>query len=269
MDRLKDKVAFITGSSSGIGRAIALSYAKEGAKVVCADLVRTPDERGFEDDKTPTDELIEKMGGESLFVECNIANEESDQKAVEDAVKRFGKIDVVVCNAGIYRFGACVADMPTELLDECWNINLKGNWHLIKAVLNYWLDNGSKGNFVVTCSSSALVPYPAQSAYNISKAAVAMLTRCVALEYGRDGIRANGICPTTVQTALAAVTCRTEKLANGIKSRNPLGRLGVPQDVANLAVFLGSDESSWMNGDLIALDGGETMGNIQMKDMGI
>jgi len=264
---MEGKVAIITGSSSGIGRAIALAYAREGAKVVCSARRRVPTEKEPDPDKRPTDEIITSNGGDAIFIPCDVTDETQVKKLVKGAVDKYGQIDVLVCNAGVWLGDGPLHLASMEYLDKCLDVNLKGMWYCCQQVLATMLHDNNGGSIICIGSSASLNPYPVQACYCVSKAACAMLTKCIALEYGCLGIRSNAICPTNVNTAINADTTQTKR--ERFSSRIPLGRYGEPNEVADIAVFLGSGESAFVNGALIAADGGETIGNLQMGDFGL
>lgn len=260
MLRLKDKVAIITGSSSGFGRAIALKFASEGARVVCSDIKREADIKGFEKDiGVPTDEVIRKAGGEAVFVKCDVTKLSEVKALVEGAVDKYGRIDIMVNNAGIYRGGMLVHEFSEEALDLCYEVNVKGTFFGAQEAIKQFLKQGDGGNIINIVSTAGLQGHPRQSVYNTSKGAAANLTRCLAIEYGRDKIRVNGICPTYCKTALTRELYDNKEFEKTFADSVPLGRWGTAEDVANLAVFLASDESDYIHGDLIRLDGGETL----------
>ena len=260
MERLKDKVAIITGSSSGFGRAIAVKFSMEGAKVVCSDIKREPDIRGFEENKNiSTDELILRSGREAIFVKCDVTKLGEVKSLIEAAVNKYGKIDIIVNNAGIYRGGKLAHEFSEEDLDLCYQVNVKGTFFCAQEAIKQFLKQGKGGNIINIVSTAGLQGHPRQSVYNTSKGAVANLTRCLAIEYGRNKIRVNGICPTYCVTALTRDLYDNEEFRKNFEKSIPLGRWGTAEDVANLALFLASDESDYIHGDLIRLDGGETL----------
>jgi len=260
MQRLKDKVAIITGSSSGFGRAIAEKFAVEGAKVVCSDIRKDPNPQGFEDDITvPTHQVIQKRGGEAILVECDVSKADQVKNLIKDAVDNFGKLDIMVNNAGVYRVGKLFHEFTEEDLDACYNVNVKGMFFGSQEAVKQFLKQGKGGNIINIISVAGLGGYPRQAVYNISKAAAANLTNSLAIEYGREGIRVNGICPTYCKTSMTREVYADKEFAKAFAERIPLGRWGEAKDVADLAVFLASDESEFIHGDLIRVDGGERL----------
>lgn len=267
MGRLEGKNAIVVGSSSGLGRGIALIYAREGAKVVCCDTRRETIDADVDTDRRATVDVINASGGDAIYVQCDISKENEVINLINTSVAKYGHIDIVVCNAGVYRAGGNIRDLPSEYYDICYQTNVKGTTMVCKYALAHMTKEKIKGAFVMTCSSSGLNPYPNQAPYSMSKAAVAMLTQSLALEFGPYGIRANAICPSNTRTAMLKNV--DPKILEMFVKRVPMQRLGEIEDIANLALFLGSDESSWISGDLIAIDGGETLSNIQSMDYGI
>jgi NAD(P)-dependent dehydrogenase (short-subunit alcohol dehydrogenase family) len=259
MQRLKNKVAIITGSSSGFGRAIALRFGEEGARVVCADLVEKPNPQGFEDDvTTPTHEKIIQGGGEAVFVRCDVTSLDQVKALVKAATDAFGKLDVMVNNAGVVRGGKLFHEFTEDDLDACYRVNVKGTFFCSQEAVKHFLKQGS-GNVINIVSTAGLGGYPRQAPYNISKAAAANLTNSLAIEYGRSGIRVNGICPTFCKTSMAREIYSDDVFAKAIAESIPLGRWGEARDVASMAVFLASDESEFIHGTLIPVDGGERL----------
>ena len=260
MQRLKDKVAIVTGSSSGFGRAIALKFADEGARVVCSDVVKNPSPQGFEDDlTTPTHEKIQLAGGVAIFVTCDVTIAEQVQDLVKAAIDRFGKLDIMVNNAGVVRGGKLFHEFTEEDLNACYKVNVKGTFFGSQEAGKQFLKQGNGGRIINIISTAGLGGYPRQSVYNISKAAAANLTNSLAIEYGRNGIRVNGICPTFCKTSMAREIYSDPGFAKAIAESIPLGRWGEAKDVANMAVFLASDESEFIHGTLIPVDGGERL----------
>ena len=260
MKRLEGKVAIITGSSSGFGRAIALKFAAEGAKVVCSDIKKEADNKGFETDiSMPTDVAICEAGGEALYVKCDVTRLKDVKFLVKAAVDMFGQLDIIVNNAGIFRGGKKVHEFTEEDLDACYNLNVKGTFFGAQEAVKQFLKQGKGGNIINIVSTAGLGGHPNQSVYNTSKGAAANLTRCLAIEYGQDQIRVNGICPTYAKTALTRALYEDKTFDKIFEESIPLKRWGESEDIANLALFLASDESSYIHGDLIKLDGGEQL----------
>jgi NAD(P)-dependent dehydrogenase (short-subunit alcohol dehydrogenase family) len=266
MLRLRDKVVVITGGASGFGRAAALLFAAEGASVVVADIIDKPLPKGFEDDlEHPTADLIRSKGGQAVFVRCDVTRKADTDAAVAAAVENFGRLDVMFNNAGIYRGGKLFDEFTEADLDACFNVNAKGTFFGTQsAVVQFRRQDpnpatGQRGTIVNLVSTAGLQGHPRQSVYNISKGAQANLTRCAAIEYGPEGIRVNGICPTYAKTALTRDLYEDMAFMQTFADSVPLKRWGEMADVANLALYLASDESSYVHGDLVRIDGGETL----------
>jgi NAD(P)-dependent dehydrogenase (short-subunit alcohol dehydrogenase family) len=260
MSRLKDKVGVITGSSSGFGRAIAIAFARNGAKVVCSDIHREANAGGFEEDlKVPTDDVIRNAKGQAFFVKCDVTKLSDVASLVKAAVDKFGRLDIMVNNAGIYRGGKLLHEMTEEELDVCYNVNVKGTFFGAQEAVKQFLKQGKGGNIINIVSTAGLGGHPKQSVYNTSKGAAANLTRCLAIEYGQDKIRVNGICPTYCKTSLTRAFYDDKDFDKLFVESIPLKRWGEAKDVAELAIFLASDESSYIHGDLIKVDGGEQL----------
>ena len=252
MTRLAGKIALITGGGTGIGRACARMFAREGARVAVAGRRRGP-----------LDGVVAEIcaaGGEALAVECDVSQRAQVENAVRATVERFGGLTSVVNNAG-----ALLVGTAEETSDEDWErviaVNLTGTFLVSRAALPE-LRRSVGGTIVNIASVLGLIGFKQRVAYTASKTGVVGLTRAMALDHAAEGIRVNCICPAIVETELvrnlyvaqpdpqAALQARTSTL--------PLGRLGQPDDVANLALFLASEESSWLTGAAVPLDGGLT-----------
>lgn len=246
---LKDKVAIITGGGSGFGRATSLLFAQEGAKVVVVDYVR---ENG---EKTVTD--IKANNGEALFVPADVSKEEDVKRFTEEAVRAFGKLDIIFNNAGTYLPGNAEEQTLADW-DKIINVNLKGVFLGCKYAIPHLKKNGG-GAIINTASAAALIGFPEAIAYAASKGGVMALTKAVALDYAKSNIRANCICPGTSETALTKDVLENEGLRRMFLAPIPLGRFGQPLDVANAALFFASDLSSYITGAVLPVDGGWTM----------
>lgn len=259
--RLAGKVVVVTGASSGFGRGIAVKFARQGAKVVVGDL-QAPTTPGNFDERPEltTAELIAAEGGEAVFHRCDVTRQAEVAELIAAASAHFGRLDILVNNAGVYRGGS--VHLSTEAdLDACYNVIVKGTWFGCQEAIKTFLAQGDGGTIVNICSSAAIRTYPNQSVYNMAKHAQGTLTKSVALEYGRQGIRANGVCPTYAKTAMSRRGFERDGAVQGIRSIVPMGRWAEIEDVADLALFLASDESKFITGSLIAVDGGEVLGH--------
>jgi NAD(P)-dependent dehydrogenase (short-subunit alcohol dehydrogenase family) len=260
MSRLDDRVAVVTGASSGFGRAIAVAFAAEGAKVVVSDIHEEPNTGGFEaDGELTTVQAIERAGGAATYVACDVTRAADVAALVETAVSVYGRLDVMVNNAGIYRGGRLAHEFTEEDLDACYAVNVKGTFFGAQEAVKQFLAQGEGGNIINLVSTAGLGGHPNQSVYNTSKGAAANLTRCLAIEYGHEGIRVNGICPTYAKTSLTRALFDDKDFDKLFTDSIPLKRWGEVEDIAQLAVFLASDDSSYIHGDLIRVDGGETL----------
>ncbi len=252
MTRLSGKVALITGGGTGIGRAIALAFAREGASVAVAG-------RRLEKLREVISE-IQKQGGAGLAMECDVTRIREVGRAVKGTVERFGRLNVLVNNAGTLHVST-VEGISEEEWDRMMTVNVKGPFLMSRAVLPEFRKCGG-GAIVNIGSVLGLFAVKDRAAYSASKGAVTMLTKSMALDHGHEKIRVNCICPSVVETDLVkGVFNETEEGQAKLKARLatiPLGRLGRPEDVAEMAVYLASEESSWLTGAAIPLDGGVT-----------
>ena len=248
--RLKGRVAVVTGSGSGIGRASAVLFAKEGAKVVVVDCVR---EGGLK-----TVDMISNIGGESVFVEADVSKTADVQGMVRSALKKFGRIDIVFNNAGI-NLEKAVTDTSEQEWDKIMDVNLKGVFLCSKYAIPEMIRGGG-GVIINTASIRGLVGQYHESAYCASKGGVVLLTRAMALDYGCHNIRVNCICPGAILTPLTQAFLDSspdpEREVQETLKKIPLGRMGEPEDVARVALFLASDESAYLTGLAIPVDGG-------------
>ncbi len=242
MTRLSGKVALITGGGTGIGRAIAMAFAREGASVCVAG-------RRFEKLREVISE-IQKQGGAGLAMECDVTHAREVERAVKGTVERFGRLNVLVNNAGMLHVST-VEGISEEDWDRLMTVNVKGPFLMSRAVLPEFRKCG--GGVIVNIGSVL-------GLYCASKGGVTMLTKAMALDHAHENVRVNCICPSIVETDLVkGVFDESERGQAWLKARIatiPLGRIGQPADVAEMAVFLASEESSWLTGVAIPLDGG-------------
>ncbi len=249
MDKLFDgAVALVTGGSSGIGRATALAFGAEGAKVVVAS--RRSDE------SAETVRLIEAAGGEAIFVKTDVSKATEVEALVAEAVKHYGALDFAFNNAGIEGdHFVPIADYSEATFDQVIDINLKGVFLSMKYEIPRILE--TKGAIVNMASVAGLVGGRVGSAYYASKHGVVGLTKAAALEYADKGIRINAVAPAAIKTAMTDRTFfHDAKLTAGVISRHPVGRVGVPEEVANAVVWLCSDRASFTTGHTLPVDGG-------------
>jgi NAD(P)-dependent dehydrogenase (short-subunit alcohol dehydrogenase family) len=248
--RLKEKIAIITGGGTGIGRAIALAFAREGAKV--AVLGRRPEPL----DKVATE--VDALGTQGVGIACDVTSSEEVRKAVAEVERALGRLNVLVNNAGALSVST-VESITEADWDRVMETNLKGPFLLSRAVLPVFRRAGG-GTIINIGSVLGLVAMKDRAAYCASKGGLTLLTKAMALDHAGENIRVNCICPAIVETEL--VKNLFSQNEQGIKARDarigtlPLRRFGQPQDVAELAVFLASDESSWITGTAVPVDGG-------------
>ena len=250
MGRLDNKSALVIGAVSGIGRAIALKMAREGAAVAVADIRKDPREGG-----TPTHERISARGGRSLFVEIDVSSVDSIKSAVDKTVDAFGSLDIMVNNAGIFLGTRPLEDISETAYQKVMDINVKGAYFGAKAAAAQMKKQGGGGAIINMSSIAGLIGFEKASDYAVSKAAVANLSRVLALELGPDGIRINSINPGVIETRM---TQQDEPISGTLNEKIPLRRDGRPDEIAAAALFLASDESSYVTGHNLVVDGGYT-----------
>jgi len=242
------KVALVTGGSSGIGRATALTFAREGAKVVVVDVV----EEGGEE----TVRLIKAAGGEALFVKTDVSKATEVAAMVNKAVQTYGRLDCAHNNAGIEGGLATTADCNEENWDRVIRINLTGVWLCMHYEIPQMLKQGG-GAIVNTASGAGLVGVPRMPAYVASKHGVVGLTRTAALEYAKSGIRVNAVCPGVIDTPMVArATQQRPGMMERMAAAEPVGRMGKPEEIAEAVVWLCSDAASFVTGHAMSVDGG-------------
>lgn len=243
MPRLANKAAIVTGAARGIGRAIALRYASEGAAVCVSDV-------NLEGAQAVVDSIT-AQGGRALAVQADVSQRQDVERMVRVTAEQWGAPHILVNNAGIF-FNESLLEMSDAQWDRMMSINVRSVFLCTQAVLKLWTEQDITGAIVNLASISASIAFTNSAAYCASKAAIAALTRCTALEYGPRGIRCNAMAPGIIDTAMLPDPEGAKVWANQI----PLRRLGRPEDVADLALFLGSDESRYLTGDMIYCDGG-------------
>ena len=244
MGRLSGKTALVTGAARGIGRAIALRFAAEGANLLLCD--RDPD--GLRAAAVDA----ETNGVKTLAREADVAERDQVQQLVDAGMVEFGMIHTVVNNAGIF-FNAPFEQTTDEQYDRIMAVNVKSVFLVSQIVIRQWLKREMKGTIVNLASIGAAVAFVNSSAYCATKGAVASMTRCIALEYGPRGIRANSMAPGIIDTPMLPSAEDSRYWAN---NTIPLRRLGEPNEVADVALFLASDESRYITGEMIIVDGG-------------
>jgi NAD(P)-dependent dehydrogenase (short-subunit alcohol dehydrogenase family) len=245
--RLQGKIAIITGAGSGIGRACALALAREGAKVALVGRR-----------KTLLEEVAHQIGDSALVVAADVSKKDDIDRIVEQTVARFGGPNVLLNNAGVLHIGTA-EQITEEQWDETFRINVRGLWLLSRAVLPPMRKAGG-GSIINMASVLGINGARNRASYAPSKGAVVLLTKCMAIDHGYEHIRVNAICPAFVETDLTAAVINQAPDPASIRAErisvHPIGRLGQPEDIAGLAVYLASDESSWVTGAVFPVDGG-------------
>ncbi len=252
MGDLDGKTAIITGGSSGIGRAICLKLAEEGADVVVADVREEP----FLDEK-PTHEKINSKDGNAIFIQTDVSDEKSVQDMVYQSAEKFGKIDILVNNAGVHHFGS-VTDETVEGWEKIMSVNLKGMFLVSKHVLQHMLSEDISGDIVNIGSIAGLVGYGESAAYCASKGGIVEITREMALDYGHHGINVNAVDPGVIKTAMTKDMIEDEETRKYMEQNIVVPRLGKPEDIAEAVSFLASDKSNYITGENLVVDGGWT-----------
>lgn len=249
--RIAGKVCVVTGAGSGIGRATALRLAAEGGHVLCADINAAS--------ATETAEEIASTGGSALARQVDVADPRAVDAMVADAVQNFGQLDVLVNNAGVNLPGV-LHEVSDEVIERTLAVNVKGQIYGCRAAIPHMLDRG--GSIINISSVNGIVSEPFLAVYSASKGASVMLTKGVALDYAKRGIRCNVVCPGWVDTPInyahAEMMGGLQKVYDTIDSFQPIGRPGQPSEIANVVLFLASDESSLMTGSVVVADGGMT-----------
>lgn len=246
MTQLKDKVAIVTGGSSGIGRAIALQYASEGAKVVVADMDSEEGEN--------TVKKIRDQKGEASFFQVDVSKPEENQKLVEDTVKQYGGLHLACNNAGIGGSSAPTGEYPVDSWDKVIGINLSGVFYGMRYQIPEMLKAGG-GTIINMASILGQVGFMQAPAYVAAKHGLVGLTKASALEYAQQNIRVNAVGPAFINTPLLSKNLDQETM-DSLKGLHPLGRLGTSEEVAELVVWLSSDKASFVTGSYYPVDGG-------------
>lgn len=242
----KNKVALVTGASSGIGRATAIAFAKKGAKVIIVDWI----------ENNETLNLVKELGSEAVFIKCDVSKITDVKVMVEKAIAQFGQIDYAFNNAGIEGTQANTWDCTEENWDKTIAVNLKGIWLCMKHEIPQMIKQG-KGVIVNCASVAGLVGFAGLPAYVASKHGVVGLTKTAALECAKLGIRVNVVCPGVIQTPMIdRLTGKAKEAIEQFTGLEPIGRFGLPEEIANAVIWLCSDDASFVTGHAMAVDGG-------------
>ena len=251
--RLKGKVAVVTGAARGIGRAIALRFAEEGARVAVVDV--------REDEGGRTVRMIEAAGGEATFVVTDVSIALQVQEMVETVLQRWSTVDILVNDAGICPFEGFL-EMPETLWDQVLDVNLKGYFLCSQAVARVMVERGIRGRIIAISSISSEFGGSAQAHYCASKAGINLLVKSMAISLGPHGITCNAVLPGTVETDANRHALADPEVRAYWSRRAPLGRLGAPEDIAGPVLFFASDDSAWCTGAMLVVDGGTSV-NLQ------
>ena len=248
--KLKDKVAIVTGAASGFGAEIARLYAREGAKVVIADL-----------NESGAQKVAGEIGAAAVALKCDVSKRADIDQVVNTALQKFGKIDIVVNNAGYTHKNQPLLNVDEATFDRCYDVNVKAIYHMVMAVVPH-MRARKTGCMINVGSTAGIRPRPGLTWYNSSKGAANLLSKSLAVELAPDNIRVNVICPVMGDTGMLGdfmgIPDTPENRAKFIATI-PMGRLSVPADIANAALFLAQDESSMITGVELPVDGGRTV----------
>ncbi|MEX2410566.1 MAG: SDR family NAD(P)-dependent oxidoreductase [Candidatus Paceibacterota bacterium] len=243
--RLKDKVAIVTGASSGIGKSIAEEFINNGAKVVFSDI------------NEPKDNVSDKFSEKAEFFKCDVSNPEEVEELIKFTIDKFKSLDIMVNNAGIGGTGS-ILEATNEDWQRTLNINLSGVFYGIKNAAKYMKENSIKGSIINMSSILGRVGFKGAVAYCASKGGVVQTTHASALDLAEFNIRVNAIAPGFIKTKMTDPVLQDKTFNDFVISSTPMGRVGEPKDIANAAVFLASDESKYVTGEIIYVDGGWT-----------
>ncbi|HZC68747.1 MAG TPA: SDR family oxidoreductase [Nitrospirales bacterium] len=246
--KLNGKVVLITGGGTGIGEATAKLFAVEGALVTITGRRKDVLEN--------VAKVIVANGGKALAIAGSVTDEAHVQSAVDQTVRTFGKIDILVNNAAIGGFGKQLHDITDQEWQEILDTNLTGVFRVTRAVIPHMLGRG--GAIVNVSSVAGMVAIQKSVAYSATKGALLAMTRCLAIDYAKEKIRCNCVCPALVDTPMAADAIADPALNAAMAAAHPIGRFGTPDDVARLLLYLASDDASWVTGSIFTIDGGLT-----------
>lgn len=246
-ERLKGKIGIVTGAGSGIGRACAIALAKEGAQLALI---------GRRKDRI--EQVARDIGDRAWAISADVSQTQEIQRLVDETVRRFGGLNFLLNNAGILQIGNA-EQITEEQWDQVFNVNVRSVWLLSRAVLPHMRKTGG-GSIINIASTLGIVGARNRAVYASSKGAVLLLTKSMAIDHGHENIRVNAICPSFVETELTSAILSKSEDPDAVRrertAAHPIGRLGQPEDIAGLAVYLASDESSWTTGAVLPVDGG-------------
>jgi NAD(P)-dependent dehydrogenase (short-subunit alcohol dehydrogenase family) len=246
-----DKVAFVTGAASGIGRTTAVAFARAGADVAVADIT----EEGVQE----TARMVEEAGAQAVAVRCDVTQAEDVQAALDETVQAFGGLDFAFNNAGVEQKRAPLTEITEEEWDRSIDTNLRGMFLCMKYEIPLLLE-GNGGAIVNTSSGAGVKGFEAQAAYSAAKHGVVGLTKAAALDYADSDVRVNAVCPGIIDTSMMdRFTGGTEEGRQEVIDQEPIGRMGKPEEIANAVLWLCSDAASFVLGEAMVVDGGQTV----------
>lgn len=248
--RVSNKVAIVTGAGSGIGRASALTLAREGARVAIVDI--------NEETARETEALVREGKGQAIFIRADVADTGDVRGAVARVIAEYGAVDILHNNAGVAVRNP-IAEQDEEGWDWCLRVNLRSVFLMSKYTIPHMLARG--GSIINTSSVTGIVGVRNRPAYSTTKGGIFILTKNMALDYAQYNIRVNCICPGFVRTPFTAGLLKDPEKASKLTALHPLGRLGMPEDISNGVLFLASDESAWITGQALVIDGGFSVGH--------
>ncbi|MCI0710057.1 MAG: glucose 1-dehydrogenase [Chloroflexi bacterium] len=248
--QLENKVAVITGASRGMGEAIARAFAQEGATVVIASRKQEMLDEVMDE--------IERAGGKGMAIATHTGEQQQCQRLIEQTVGTFGTVDILINNAATNPHFGPILDSEQSHWQKTFDVNVMGYFWTSRYAAEVMQRNGG-GKIINMASLAGLYPGPFMGVYSVSKAAVIMMTKVLAQELGRDNIRVNAIAPGIIKTKFAEALWGNPQLNTQYENKNPMGRIGDPQEVVGAALFLASDASSYINGDVLMLDGGHSV----------
>jgi NAD(P)-dependent dehydrogenase (short-subunit alcohol dehydrogenase family) len=249
MNRLPGKVALVTGGSAGIGEAIAKTFAREGARVVITGRRQEELDRVVQD--------IDRQNGAAVAIAGSVTDDRHARAAVNKAIQHYGTLDVLVNNAGVGEFGRRLHELDDETWSRVLDVNLTGVFRMTRAAVSEMMKRG-RGSIVNISSIASLIGIPLLPAYAASKGALDALTRAIAIDYAQDGIRCNVVNPGLIATPMAAPLMADREQLDPILSHYPIRRPGTPEEVADMVLYLASDEAAWVTGGTFTIDGGMT-----------